>query len=374
VIRRNITLLVLCASLHIAYAPVAVASSPRMVSNTLLTATQYNVATIKVASDVTEALTADTKLPREPPPKALSAALVDLAPIVRCTVGYGGSVVYVDNRPLRSTLTRASTTSGARRDGILKAVIQQLALVQSGTSFVTDGQSTARAGDAARTVLRQYEFGSDPYQPPTWSEKQMNKFGDEIRHLLEKLHGGHMAFPTGHIDPNVAKAIAITIAIIAVSLLFGVIYQQISLALWKRQRTVSSVESGLALTQQEAALVSSRNFSQLLAVAKESAAAGDYRTAYRLVYLAMLVLLDATGNVRLRRSRTNWEYLAHIRSSDKDELYSLMLPLTEEFDRIWYGYGRVDAGDFSTAVSGYEAIDSHVRPLIQASSRVKVSR
>lgn len=94
----------------------------------------------------------------------------------------------------------------------------------------------------------------------------------------------------------------------------------------------------------------------LAAAAKDLAAAGQLRRAYRAIFLAILLRLDKQGLIRFDRSRTNGEYLRSLRS--RPEIFTWMRPLTNEFDVRWYGERSVEEQDFRRALRAYEGLAS----------------
>lgn len=95
---------------------------------------------------------------------------------------------------------------------------------------------------------------------------------------------------------------------------------------------------------------------EMLDGAARMAAAGDYRTAIRLVYMATLYRLDESGLIRFDRTRTNWEYLTSLRKHS--DLYQTMRPITMSFDRKWYGHESSNRDDYANFLSAYQAVES----------------
>jgi hypothetical protein len=84
--------------------------------------------------------------------------------------------------------------------------------------------------------------------------------------------------------------------------------------------------------------------SDLLSRAERSAAAGHYREAIRLLYLALLSRLDQQGLINYDHTKTNWEYLRTTRSIVT--LHRPFLQLTAIFDRKWYGFEPAALADY----------------------------
>ena len=90
--------------------------------------------------------------------------------------------------------------------------------------------------------------------------------------------------------------------------------------------------------------------------ASRAASSGDFRTALRLVYLAVLLRLDERDLIRFDRTGTNWEYLAALRGNP--EFHQLLRPVTVTFDRKWYGREAAGESDYTTFVEAYAAAEA----------------
>jgi hypothetical protein len=109
----------------------------------------------------------------------------------------------------------------------------------------------------------------------------------------------------------------------------------------------------------EEALVEARDTDSLMALAEKCARAGDYRSAFRLVYLSMLIALDSGGAIRFDRSKTNWEYIRELRLAGYHDVYSSLTPVTRDFDRVWYGLSPANADDYRRIVEQYKNYSNH---------------
>ncbi|MHB9038924.1 MAG: DUF4129 domain-containing protein [Armatimonadota bacterium] len=96
----------------------------------------------------------------------------------------------------------------------------------------------------------------------------------------------------------------------------------------------------------------------LISEAAKLAESGDYRAAFRCVYLASLSHLDEIGVLRFERSRTNWEYLRELDRGGQDALREQLRPLTIDFDRKFYGREECERADYLRALAVYESIAS----------------
>ena len=81
---------------------------------------------------------------------------------------------------------------------------------------------------------------------------------------------------------------------------------------------------------------------------------GDFRSALRLVYLAVLLDLDDRELIRFDRTGTNWEYYRALKGHSK--IQSTLRPVTMTFDRKWYGHEQASDEDYRTFVEAYQAV------------------
>ncbi len=90
--------------------------------------------------------------------------------------------------------------------------------------------------------------------------------------------------------------------------------------------------------------------------AAKAASDGDFRSAIRLVYLAVLLRLDEREMIRFDRTGTNWEYLATLRK--RPAIYTVLRPATTLFDRKWYGHESAISSDYETLLDTYGKVES----------------
>ncbi len=90
--------------------------------------------------------------------------------------------------------------------------------------------------------------------------------------------------------------------------------------------------------------------------AELAAASGDFRTALRLVYLAVLLNLDERELIRFDRTGTNWEYYRSLRA--RKDIQKSLRPITVAFDWKWYGHQKATDADYRKFVNTYQEIAS----------------
>ena len=78
-----------------------------------------------------------------------------------------------------------------------------------------------------------------------------------------------------------------------------------------------------------------------LARADSAAAANDFRSALRFLYLSAILHLQERGVLPYDKSLTNREYLYQARADS--DLYTALGPAITVFDEVWYGHKPCDA-------------------------------
>lgn len=271
----------------------------------------------------------------------------------------GRAPTLVNTGPLVAAIGAAESIKDTdTKSDTLDALAQQIALLRSSLQTASVTSDPAAALTSAKAVLAGPEFASDPPPPPS--------LADRISAWLDKLFQPRRPTrtPAGpNINPKVVEGILITICAIAFAILVGVLVQ----AIGRREAKARP----LALDEEEATLVEARDNNSLLALAEQQAQSGDYRRAFRLVYLASLVTLDTDGVLRFDRSKTNWEYLRALRASGRGDVYTALTPLTREFDQVWYGFSPTNSSQYTWALAQYHALkDSAQAPVpAEASAR-----
>ncbi len=88
--------------------------------------------------------------------------------------------------------------------------------------------------------------------------------------------------------------------------------------------------------------------------AQELSTGGDYRTAVRYLYLSSLLLLEERGLLRYDRSLTNREYLRTV--AHRPELAATLREVIDVFDRVWYGFQTLTAGEYNAYARRVETL------------------
>ena len=235
------------------------------------------------------------------------------------------------------------------RKTALQAVSAQITLLRGSLDTGRSAVSAADVRQSVRQTLARPEFASDPPPPPS--------FTDKIAAWIDRMLSRRQPSQPANV-PNVNPRIIFWVLVIVAAAAFAVLVAVLVQTITRREARAKPLELDAA----EVTLMEARDNDSLLALAEQQAKAGDYRRAFRLVYLAALVALDTGGVLRFDRSKTNWEYLRALRAAGRGDIYSALTPLTREFDQVWYGLGLADAGRYARARAQYDALLSVDKP------------
>jgi hypothetical protein len=299
----------------------------------------------------------------------------------------GGRVVDVDNRPLAVLLGDATAPEGRafpQRRGWPRPSIHAagrwrrfVAAVDSILAATASPTLAAARPDAARVlrqVLSRPEYQYEEPKPTLverffgWLGRQIERFFLWLARLIERLFPGSDRSP-GHTD-RLARMM-----VIGVVLLLAALIARIVLALLPNLRRL---RRGDEEEPSGGELMLPREPDALLAEADHEAAAGRYREALRLAYLATVARLDRAGVLPEDRSRTHWELLRDLRRISSDELrvmsdekrqpesslithhsslITLLSPLTQRLDERLYGGRTATAEDYQACRAAHDQIE-----------------
>jgi hypothetical protein len=285
-----------------------------------------------------------------PSPAASAVARAQLAPLRALQTAHG-RVYPLNSQPIIAELASDEALKDRKAAAErLDAVSSRLSTLETQVDAPASQRKPSDARAAARAVLSRPEFQSEPAPDPSAFEKVSDKVIAWIKNhwpQWKPVNGPSWS-------PNI-KVIYTILGILVVAL-FALLVWVIVGAVGRR----SARSRVLAVDDTETALVEARDTDSILDLADEKARAGDYRSAFRLVYLATLVALDTGGVLRFDRSKTNWEYLRALRSAGRADVYEKMQPLTLDFDRLWYGFAKAGAEDYQRARLRYQELTQPV--------------
>jgi len=187
--------------------------------------------------------------------------------------------------------------------------------------------------DSLHAILSLAEFQWQPNPLAEWVQKLWNKFAAWLDKVLNFFH---FNVPGGG-QPITVVAVLILLGILAY------VFRGLFSDLVKETDVQANADDDRHLTS-ETAFRKAQNLS----------GQGDYRTAVRYLYLSSLLMMEERGILRYDRSRTNREYLRSV--SSHPNLAKPLKSVVEVFDRVWYGFERLDESTYKEYVNEVEEL------------------
>jgi len=213
---------------------------------------------------------------------------------------------------------------------------------------------TPKATDASLTeahsrlerILARREYAPEINQESfiqQWLKKAWNKFVS----LLMRLFGGKRA-PSGGFIAGTVSIFRIVVALIVLAAAsFGLIKLLRRLRARRRKNEPDDVREVLGEE-----LSVDATAADLLKNANELARQGDFRSAIRRTYIALLCELEQRGKVRLHRAKTNRDYLDELKP--ERSLYPTFSVMTGAFEHVWYGHELATESEFNDFITLYQ--------------------
>ncbi|HEX8456134.1 MAG TPA: DUF4129 domain-containing protein [Pyrinomonadaceae bacterium] len=256
-----------------------------------------------------------------------------------------GEVFDVDNCWLHEELDRYAKIDAAdtsMRDDVLVRVSERLrALDQRLAETAPAASETARDKEAEKgrlnSILRRPEYNEQAAEDTALS-RLWKRFKDWLEGLMPKRS------PVG-------ERTASTLSVFARFFVFALTAALIGYVLWKYGALLLPRNRAAKKTKPEARVVLGERLAPgqtpagLIDEAEALARAGDLRGAIRKAYIAVLLELGERRILRLAAHKTNRDYLSAIRQ-ERDALYGDMRPLTDNYERHWYGFAPATDADW----------------------------
>jgi hypothetical protein len=250
----------------------------------------------------------------------------------------------VDNSRLLDALGRATSprsTPTEQRKAVAEASARLRALdntLRPGRAAAPPGRNTPDPRQQVRAILQTDEFRramSDVAPRESWLERQWNRMWAAIERWWRGLFGNRRWS-----GPNLRLNWLRDTVLFLWNIRWWLLGAFLAVVLWlllrkrgdelaglfrrrRRQRSGGAHGGDLALDD---------DTPDPLGAARERAAAGDYRGAVRLAYIASLRKLQNAGLLVLERDKTNWEYQRALRGRSR-AAHDTLLPATRLFDR-----------------------------------------
>jgi hypothetical protein len=212
------------------------------------------------------------------------------------------------------------------------------------------GLSTPVPATRLKASLNRILEGQE-FQPESREKSLLTQTIQRLRGYWERIRKWFQnLFRTG----GLAAGSSVVTGILVSLLLAGLFWILFKIARDWSPRTVGQAAPNAILAEEEAQADIVRDPDVWAQQASEWAQKQDYRRAYRALFLALLLRLDAANVLSYDRARTNGDYLHVLRAREKRPLYDLLLPLARGFDRLWYGMEPARQSDYLALRETYD--------------------
>ncbi|MDQ3801306.1 MAG: DUF4129 domain-containing protein [Acidobacteriota bacterium] len=232
----------------------------------------------------------------------------------------------------------------SRRQVILTEIIERLNAVEAKLDELERQEASDRAKDEdkqkLREILRRAEYQKPEEKEKTWLEKMKDDFLEWLSEIFPDSP------PIQETDQNAARPLSFFLYLLIWGAVLGIIgFLLYRFAPFLRQRFFrrgkAEKKERVILGETLAADETSEN---LFGEAERLAREGNLRAAIRKGYIALLCELSDRKIIGLANHKTNRDYLRDVRK--RPELYRNMNALTNNFETVWYGFGKADAEDW----------------------------
>lgn len=250
---------------------------------------------------------------------------------------------------------------GRRQSYSLPRILALLILIASvlgATAAVVHAQTSAPGTDAGRVRSDLKEILSQPEFRPEAPDSPMAQLGRSIRDsmdrawrwlksrwsalqkAIERLFSGF-----GNAGGPVASVISKVVMVVLIGLGIWLVAWLLRGFLINRRTNQARTRTTYDEAEEDDGIA--REPEAWLQQAEVYADGEDYRRAFRAVFVAILLLLDQAGLVEYDRARTNGDYLRLLRRLNARQVYEILDPLVNEFDRRWYGRAETGYEDYA---------------------------
>jgi hypothetical protein len=261
-------------------------------------------------------------------------------------VEWGGTTTVVNNAWLHAALDEfEKMPAGAPSDNLKRArriegVSDRLRALEARLAETAAQPAAPRDKDAEKgrlaTILRGKEYNREVAEGGA-IQRLFKRIRDWLADLMPDMRP---------IRPGAGRPSRLVQYLVFALALAAVLY-----IVWKywvrrrdRIRPVAPREARVVLGER---IEADRTASDLLEEAELLAREGELRGAIRKAYVALLCELGDRKVIRLAQHKTNRDYLRAVRKDAPPRLYEEMQPLTNNFERHWYGLEEADQSDWA---------------------------
>jgi hypothetical protein len=260
------------------------------------------------------------------------------------TVELGNARFETDNRWLFARLEDFEEERDLKkRRAILTEIVERLAAIEQKLDELEKYKIASPAKDEDKQKLEEILRRAEYQKPEEKKENWLQKTWRELMEWLDKVFPGPKPATE---NKSVSQPLSFVLQLAVYGLVLGVIgFLLYRFAPFLRQRFLNREKTvkkaRVILGETLAADETSHN---LFGEAERLAREGNLRAAIRKGYIALLCELSDRKIIGLANHKTNRDYLRDVRK--RPELYQNLNALTNNFESVWYGFGRAETEDW----------------------------
>lgn len=263
-------------------------------------------------------------------------------------VQFDGRVVRVENVWLHQALDEAAKKSGDEkgRKLILNEIADRLSALQASVGRSQQSAGSEDKSVQLKNILARPEYRLDE-EKDSYINRLIRRLTDAILRSLESLvlrAGKASDLPSQGVS-SISRLLLVMILLAAAAI--GAI--KLITKLHRTRRPDESEDARLILGEE---LDPNLTAEDLLAGASDLAKQGDFRTAIRRVYIALLLELEWRGKLPLHPAKTNRDYLSEMQS--QPQLFPAFSAMTGTYESTWYGERGASEEEYQGFVSEYD--------------------
>lgn len=212
-----------------------------------------------------------------------------------------GSAIFTDHQELIDQIVKADKIKdlNSRVDTYTTIVYTIQGLIDELKQYNTARDRHNTYQTKIRNILTQPQYDPEVVPMPSGFDRQMMKFEKWFENSLRKWFRPRGRNNIGSMSPPPQWLFYLLIGIV-VAVFFALIVTIVMKLIGTRE---ARIKDGGIVKRPEEALVEARDTDSLMAMAERYAHDGDYRSAFRLVYISTLIALDTGGVILFDRSK-----------------------------------------------------------------------
>lgn len=266
-------------------------------------------------------------------------------------VDINGQSVRTDNTWLHEAIAQVLKNVNGDEEQLRSMLVEIADRLYQLEQRVSASQNQGNAASQDQRAQLERILARHEYLPEEKKEsalrKWVNRFWDKLSSLLSRLFGGRSPSAGSYSGGTVSIFRIVMTLILLASASFGLVKL---VRRWQRKHKDDKDDSVREVLGEE--LADDVTAAELLTKAHELARQGDFRSAIRRAYIALLCELEQRGKVRLHRAKTNRDYLDELKPEQL--LYPTFSVMTGAFEHVWYGHELATESEYSDFITLYQ--------------------